>query len=578
MNRPQVTPTDDWQQLQLLTKTPEQRTYELIRPVVLFGQPASVRARATGVPQRTLYRQADAFDRVGMASLAPPPQRERHRRLPAAIRQVIIDLKGEYPALNTHEITTICWARFGQRPSPHTVKRILAEAAPITAPARRFPPYHTFTDPIEARLAIIRLHIEGWNATSIAGYLDTARTTVHRTLQRWVEEGVAGLAAKSHARKDGPRRVTLRAIATVQELQANPALGEWRLHAALKQLGLVLSPRTCGRILALNRKLYGLSRPAATPNAPKPMPFAAQRRHQIWSVDLRYLDMHRLGGGNIYVISILDNYSRAILASGLSRTQDLTAFLLVLYAAIRQHGSPEALVSDGGGIFRAKQALRIYDALGIRKEQIDRRQPWQNYIETAFNVQRRMADWDFSQATTWAELLAAHDHWVVRYNYQDHWAHRHRDAATRSPAAVLAWVHGRTCPPEELHRVFYATRFGRAVDRAGYVRFRHWRLYGEAGLAGDHAAVWLYGEHLTVEFADEPLAQYHVTYQPDKRHLKTVTEPQLFETPHRSPQLPLWVLGEGDWLQVLRVREYAPRTRRRDAGTQPALFALDAAG
>jgi putative transposase len=129
-----------------------------------------------------------------------------------------------------------------------------------------------------------------------------------------------------------------------------------------------------------------------------------------------------------------------------------------------------------------------------------------------------------------------------------------------------------------LHRVFYATRFGRTLDRAGYVRFRHWRLYGEAGLAGDRAAVWLYGEHLTVEFADEPLAQYRVIYQPDKRHLKAVTEPQLFETPHRSPQLPLWTLGEGDWLQVLRVPAYAPRTQRRRAGTQPALFALDAAG
>ena len=175
MNRPQVTPTDDWQQLQLLTKTPEQRTYELIRPVVLFGQSASVRARATGVPQRTLYRQTDAFDRLGMASLAPPPQRERHLRLPAAIRQPIIDLKGEYPDLNTHEITTICWARFGQRSSPHTVKRILAEAAPITAPARRFPPYHVFTDPIEARLAIIRLHIEGWNATACETSTTNAR-------------------------------------------------------------------------------------------------------------------------------------------------------------------------------------------------------------------------------------------------------------------------------------------------------------------------------------------------------------------------------------------------------------------
>lgn len=33
---------------------------------------------------------------------------------------------------------------------------------------------------------------------------------------------------------------------------------------------------------------------------------------------------------------------------------------------------------------------------------------------------RRMADWDFGRAATWAELLAAHDQWVVNYNYQDH--------------------------------------------------------------------------------------------------------------------------------------------------------------
>jgi len=408
VKRQQVPPTDDWQQLQLLAKTPEQRTYELIRPVVLFGQPASVRARETGVPQRSLYRQADAFDQRGMASLTPPPKVERHRQLPAPIRHAIIDLKREYPALNTHEITTICWARFGQRPSPRTVKRILAEDMPAPPPARRFPPYHAFADPVAARLAIIHLHIEGWNTTSIAGYLAISRDTVYRTLQRWVAEGVAGLDDQSHARKDGPRKVDLRAIATVKELQENPGLGEWRIHAALKRLGIVLSPRTCGRILALNRKLYGLPKPTTAPKAAKPMPFAAQRRHQIWSVDLRYLDVHRLGGGNIYVISILDNYSRAILASGLSRTQALTAYLLVLYAAIRQHGAPEALVSDGGSVFKAKQALRIYEALGIRKEQIARRQPWQNYIETTFNIMRRMADWDFSRATRPRQDIGVH--------------------------------------------------------------------------------------------------------------------------------------------------------------------------
>ena len=77
---------------------------------------------------------------------------------------------------------------------------------------------------------------------------------------------------------------------------------------------------------------------------------------------------------------------------------------------------------------------------------IQKRQPWQSYIETAFNVQRRMADWDFAQATTWAELLAVHERWVVNYNYQSHWAHRQRADGRRSPANVLGWVSGRRTP------------------------------------------------------------------------------------------------------------------------------------
>jgi hypothetical protein len=47
----------------------------------------------------------------------------------------------------------------------------------------------------------------------------------------------------------------------VRTLQQNPNLGEFRVHAALTQVGIHLSPRTCGRILALNRKLYGLEKP-----------------------------------------------------------------------------------------------------------------------------------------------------------------------------------------------------------------------------------------------------------------------------------------------------------------------------
>ena len=33
MPRPQIVPTNDWRQIELLARSPGQRTYELIRPV-----------------------------------------------------------------------------------------------------------------------------------------------------------------------------------------------------------------------------------------------------------------------------------------------------------------------------------------------------------------------------------------------------------------------------------------------------------------------------------------------------------------------------------------------------------------
>jgi hypothetical protein len=104
------------------------------------------------------------------------------------------------------------------------------------------------------------------------------------------------------------------------------------VHAALKRLGIFLSPRTCGRILALNRSLYVLPKPECVPRKLKPMPFKAVRRHQYWSADIRYVD-HGLGEFKVYSISI-STITRAIVASGLSRPQGLGAFLMVLFMAV----------------------------------------------------------------------------------------------------------------------------------------------------------------------------------------------------------------------------------------------------
>lgn len=91
-------------------------------------------------------------------------------------------------------------------------------------------------------------------------------------------------------------------------------------------------------------------------------------------------------------------------------------------------------------------------------------------------------------------------------------------------------------------------------------------------MARNHAAVWLYGETLTIEFADEPLARYRVRYQTDKRHLLAVEEPQLFATPFRSLQLSLWELSDTEWLKVLRRPLYAPRKPRPESPQQAMLF------
>ena len=576
--RRRVEPTDElrWEQIELLCGWPEQRDYELIRPLVLFGSSSDERSRETGASSgRTLRRRAARFEAEGMESLFGSEAAKR-RRLPPGVRRLIVDLKAEYPSFNPNEISRVCYVRFGRRPARKTVKRVLAEEPIPLRFVRRFPPYHEIPERSDGRAAVVALHADGWSVKAISGYLRVGTSTVYRVLKRWAEEGPEGLEDRPHGRPPGVRKVTLKAMEAIRRFQQNPHLGEFRIHAALAQIGIHLSPRTRGRILALNRELYGLEKPRGPVKEKREMPFAARRRHQFWSADVRYIDDHELGD-RAYVISILDNHSRAILSSALTRTQDLASYLSVLYAAVERYGSPEALVTDGGGIFRARQARAVYEALGTAKHEIERGRPWQNYVETHFNVQRRMADWHFARAKDWTELAGAHERFVEDYNAQAHFAHEGRDDGRRSPAEVLGFASGVRHREEELRRAFFSARFVRVLDALGYTRFRHWRVYGEEALAGREAALWLAAESLTVEHAGEPLSRYEVRAEASTGELRSVARPRLFENSHglRRPQQRLFALdalGEGGWLKALKLEGYVPRAPRRPLAVQKTLF------
>ncbi len=224
-------------------------------------------------------------------------------------------------------------------------------------------------------------------------------------------------------------------------------------------------------------------------------------------------------------------------------------------------------------MFKAKHVRAIYAGLGIEKREIDAGQAWQNYIETMFSVMRRMADYHYARATSWPALQAVHDRFFQDYNHQPHFAHREGADGRHNPAAVLGWVQGAWCDPADLDRLF-RLRATRRISGA-YVRFRHWRLYGERGLAGEHAAVWVWDEELTIEYAGDTLARYRVSYEPDGHRLREVGEPRLFATGHASPQPFLPPLEELDWRLAQRVAPYRPRRRRGGGGRQALLFEVD---
>jgi hypothetical protein len=95
----------------------------------------------------------------------------------------------------------------------------------------------------------------------------------------------------------------------------------------------------------------------------------------------------------------------------------------------------------------------------------------------------------------------------------------------------------RTIPEEVLSRALYATQFTCQIDKHGYVRFNHWKLYGEHGLAGSEVSVWVYEETLKIEHQATAFSLDSVRLSPDQQHITEVKNAHRLETHFRSPQL-----------------------------------------
>ena len=87
-------------------------------------------------------------------------------------------------------------------------------------------------------------------------------------------------------------------------------------------------------MLSANRETEGLEKPSRGRKEKREMPFGASYRHEVWTSDVRYVIHSIPGTGQAYVVAILEDYSRAVLASAVTLSQDTNAYLSVLHAAV----------------------------------------------------------------------------------------------------------------------------------------------------------------------------------------------------------------------------------------------------
>jgi transposase InsO family protein len=134
---------------------------------------------------------------------------------------------------------------------------------------------------------------------------------------------------------------------------------------------------------------------------PGPHPYKASRHHQYWFIDGRQLDV-RVEGEKWWSLVILEGYSRPILAGALAPTEATWVALMVLYTACLRYGVPETLVSDSGGAYTSNEFEAVCTRLQIQHEPIEstKGESYQNLVETHFNIQRRLYDYQFSLAQT----------------------------------------------------------------------------------------------------------------------------------------------------------------------------------
>lgn len=151
---------------------------------------------------------------------------------------------------------------------------------------------------------------------------------------------------------------------------AHPFFGSRQMTEWLRRQGYTINRKRVRRLM----HLMGLEAIYQKPNLSRPnvehriYPYLLRRLkvtrpNQVWATDITYVPIE---GGFIYLCAVIDWYSRAVLAWGLSNTLDASFCVQAVQRAIALHGPPEIFNTDQGCQFTSAEFTQPLLALGVK--------------------------------------------------------------------------------------------------------------------------------------------------------------------------------------------------------------------
>jgi len=147
-----------------------------------------------------------------------------------------------------------------------------------------------------------------------------------------------------------------------------PYYGYPKMTAHLRRAGYQINPKRIRRLMRKMDLMAIYPKPRTTIFAPenKIYPYllrglAITRPNQVWSTDITYIPMQK---GFMYLVAVMDWFSRYVLSWKLSNTLDGAFCLDALHQAL-QLGRPDIFNSDQGVQFTANAFTRTLESDGI---------------------------------------------------------------------------------------------------------------------------------------------------------------------------------------------------------------------